>query len=253
MAGRVLARIGHVVGDAEDALIGEIERRRKDLLHRHVAVLTREAQPALEEAELPTRRECGAREHRGLDPVEEERLEDRRQVERHRRARHILPLPPALLGPTHPWRSPCDGTKCGIQPVRRTLQPPHHRPALGQELVAPLARVPFLHPVGDGGDVLLDPAETAQHLVELGREPFGPDRVGRELVGEPEGPLLAFEPRMEPEEKEIGGALGVDDAGGESLAEEIERGRVIHVVGLLQENDGHPCGTRPIASPREHR
>ena len=86
----VLARLGEIVGDAEEALRRVVERRGEDLAHRDRRVLAAESEPGLQKGELAAGRQRGAGEDDGVEPVEEQLAEHRRQVERHRREADAL-------------------------------------------------------------------------------------------------------------------------------------------------------------------
>ena len=100
VADLVLPRLGQIGGDAEQALGRKVERRREDLPHRDRRVLAREPEPRLEELELAAGGERGAREQHGVEPVEQELAEDRREIQRDGVKRDVLP-PRGTLEPAH--------------------------------------------------------------------------------------------------------------------------------------------------------
>ena len=126
VSGFVIARLRQVGRDPEHALRREVERRRVDLAHLDARGRQVEPQPLLEKAEVAAGGERGAREHHGLDAIEQVVLEDGREVERHGRERDVRRLATSPLDPAH-RRGPArrrpqrDGQARG----RRVEPPPH--------------------------------------------------------------------------------------------------------------------------------
>ena len=205
----VVAWLGQVGRDREQALRREVERRRQDLPHHDARRRQVEPQPLLEIAELATGRERGARQDHRLDAVEQVLLEQRREVERHRRGRDVGDLLAAPLEPAHRRRRARRRAERRRETRRRGVEPPHHAPQLADELRPPLARVVERQAVGDGLHAVPQAPERDQQVVERDAQALGPDDVARELVAQAQHArrsLLAVEPAAEVREYFLGRA-----------------------------------------------
>ena len=79
-----------------------------------------------------------------------------------------------------------------------------------------------------------DPERT-QRGIELEGEPLVPDRIGGELVVEPELPgRHVLQPVGEPEEQRIGGPAGIADRRQQPLLQQVEAGPAQQIVPALQ-------------------
>ena len=182
----VVPGLGEVGRNPEHALRGEVERRREDLPHADPRRRPVEAQPLLEERELASRGERRARQHHRLDAVEQGFLEQRGEVERHRRRQDIRLTSTAALEPAHRRSATRRGTERGGEALGRRREAPHHAPQLAQELRLALGGIVERQPVGDGLDAVPQPIEGHEQVVERDPKPFGPHRIFGERLGEPQ-------------------------------------------------------------------
>ena len=178
----VITRLGKIGGNAEQALRGEIERRRQRFAHHHARRRQVEAQALLEKRELTRGGERGAREHHRLHPVEQVVLEQAREIERHRRERDVGRAPAAPLEPAHGGRPTRGRLERRGEGRRRRIEPAHHTAQLADELDAPLGGVVDRQAIGDGLDAVAQLAEGRQQVVEGDPQSGAPDRIAREVL-----------------------------------------------------------------------
>src|SRR5256885_951568 len=120
---RLVVELPWKVGANTDVTMPRVvERGGLDLAHLEPAGREVETEPCFEVAEVAARSERGAREHHSLDPVEQNVLENRREIERHGRERDVHDFSTPALEPAHgrgaPGRRPQRGDEPGGAPPR---------------------------------------------------------------------------------------------------------------------------------------
>ena len=130
----VLARLGHVVGNSEDAL----GRDSRKATAGSPCTVTGESGPArptrdLEEIELAAGRQRRAGEHDRLEPIEEQRRGGSAPGRAARRAGATCWPRERPLHPPHRRRPPLRRAERPVEPVRQPFESPEHRPELLQD------------------------------------------------------------------------------------------------------------------------
>ena len=124
----------------------------------------------------PTGGQRGAGQHHGLDPIEEQVPEERRQVERHRGHGSAWPRGPVRSIHRTVGGPPAGGRRVALSPSDARLQPPHHPAHLPEELVAAVGRLRS----GSSGRRSSPPAPAIAGRppgrLQLAVEPIVPDR-----------------------------------------------------------------------------
>ena len=224
--GLVVARLREVGGNAEQTLRREVERGGVDLAHLEPARGEVETEPRFEVAEVAARGERGAREHHGLDPVEQTVLENRCEIERHGRERDVHDFSTTALEPAHRRGAPRWRPQRGDEPGRALLQPPRHAPQLAQELRPPLRRIVQREPVGDRPRAVGEAREGEQQVVERHVESLRPHGIVAKLIAQTQHwgcprPRLTVQPAAEQGEHRLRGAARRRERVDEALLHQV--------------------------------
>ena len=189
----VLARIGDVGRDPEQALARVVERRREGLAHRDRRVARRTARAGLPGSRSrPTAASVALVSTTVLRLLEQQLPQHRRQVERHRGQLDLAAALAAPLDPAHHGLAarPPAASVC-TEPVRHDLEPPQHGAQLLQQLAA-AARTRPPAPAGPRSSPprRAAPGRRAASASSSADKPVRPDRIGGEVVVQP--PLAAW-------------------------------------------------------------
>src|SRR5690606_2908056 len=132
----ILSRIGYVVGNTEQALLGKVERRGEDLLHRDRGILTSETHPGCEEFELAAGGESCAGERYGLESIEQQFTQQWCEVERNCRKLRGAPLGSGALDPADVGDALARRPKYRAERITHRFKSPDHAAALEQQAIS---------------------------------------------------------------------------------------------------------------------
>ena len=175
MAGLVLARIGDILGHAEQALGPVVKRRREHLGQRDRGITATEADPGRKEGKIATSGERGTRQRHRLDAVEEQSAQRGCQVEWNRGHLQRLPFRSGPFDPAHFRRPANRRSQRDVQAVRRRVESTDDAATLHQQLLAPLGPLGLGQAVGNRLGHLGDQLKGADGRLELVGQSFGPD------------------------------------------------------------------------------
>ena len=185
----------------------------------------RQPQPSLEELELAAGRQCGAGQDDGLEPVEQQLPQYRRQVEGHRGELGVLALGTRALDPPHGRRTACGRPQGAVEPIGRAIKSADHGPHFEQQLVTALGGFHLRQPVRHRFNLGLDLVEAGEQRVELHAEPSLPGDILVEFLRQaPLASAAAFHEAVQAEKELVRRAARVADGGEEPLANQVEAG-----------------------------
>ena len=117
------------------------------------------------------------------------------------------------------------GAKGLVQRIGAGLEPPDDGLELEEQLIAAIGHLALTQPVGNGRDLIGHSPERTKQGVDFTAKPLAPDRVGGELVEQPDRPAaFGHEPAVEPFKHRLGITPGVADGRGQFVAHQLKTG-----------------------------